>query len=195
MKNDKKDPALKMPTPAEAGGASDRSQLHKVLINSLQDIYWAENQLLKSLPGLGDNATTPELKMAMLEHLLQTKNHVKRLEQIFTLCDEKIQGKTCEAMAGLIKETETILAETSPATLSRDAAIIMAAQKVEHYEIATYGSLLEFARTLGLKEVAGLLNATLDEEKMADQTLTLIAQTGINWEAEHEPVEEKSDTV
>jgi ferritin-like metal-binding protein YciE len=117
------------------------------------------------------------------------------LEKVFSLCGQKAQGKKCEAMSGLVKESETILEETSDASMTRDAAIIMAAQKVEHYEIATYGSLVEFARTLGLKEVAGLLHATLDEEKQTDQGLTIIAQTGINWSAEHEPVEENSESV
>jgi ferritin-like metal-binding protein YciE len=192
MKNNQKDPSLKMPTPAEVGGETKISQLHKLLVDSLQDIYWAEIQLVKSLPSLSDAATTPGLKMAIQEHLLQTETHVKRLEEAFTFLGESAQGKKCEAMAGLLKESVIILEETEPGTMARDAAIIMAAQKVEHYEIATYGSLTEFARTLGLKQVGGLLHATLDEEKMADQGLTVIAQTGINWEAEHEAVTEKS---
>jgi ferritin-like metal-binding protein YciE len=195
MKNEKKDPALKMPTPAELGGESGSSQLKKLLIDSLQDIYWAESQLLKSLPSLQDSATTRELKMAIEEHLVQTETHVKRLEEVFALVGEKAQGKKCEAMAGLIRESESVVEHTPPASMTRDAGIIMAAQKVEHYEIATYGSLLEFARTLGLKEVAGLLHATLDEEKQADQGLTTIAQTGINWTAEHEPVIENSEYI
>jgi ferritin-like metal-binding protein YciE len=195
MKNDKKDPALKMPTPAEVGGAGNPTQLTKLLVDSLKDIYWAENQLLKALPTLRAQATTAELKMAIQEHIIQTETHVDRLETIFVLCGEKPQAKKCEAMAGLIKESEAVLEQTEPGSMTRDAAIIMAAQKVEHYEIATYGSLLEFARTLGLKQVGGLLNATLDEEKQADQGLTLIAQTGINWNAEHEPVAENSPSI
>ena len=195
MKNEKKDPALKMPTPAELGGESGPSQLRELLIDSVKDIYWAENQLIKSLPSLRDNATTPELKMAIQEHIIQTETHIKRLEDVFSILGQQAEGKKCEAMAGLIKESETILNETADASMTRDAAIIMAAQKVEHYEIATYGSLLEFARTLGLKQVAGLLHATLDEEKQADQGLTLIAQTGINWDAEHEPVAERSEAI
>ncbi|RYG33839.1 MAG: ferritin-like domain-containing protein [Chitinophagaceae bacterium] len=195
MKNDQKDPALKMPTPAELGGASVTSQLHELLLHSLKDIYWAENQLIKTLPMLRDQATTAGLKMAIQEHHIQTEKHVQRLEQAFNLLGEKAAGEKCEAMAGLLKETEAILGQTSAGTMTRDAAIIFAAQKVEHYEIATYGGLLEFARTLGLKQVAGLLNATLDEEKQADQGLSLIAQTGINWEAEHEPVAEASDKL
>lgn len=195
MKNDKKDPALKMPTPAEIGGEHVSSQLKKLLIDSLKDIYWAEAQLVKALPPLRDKATTPELKMAIQEHIMQTETHVTRLEEVFALCGEKVQGKRCEAIAGLIKESEDVVAATQEGSAARDAAIIMAAQKVEHYEISTYGSLLEFARTLGLKQVSGLFHATLDEEKQADQGLTLIAQTGINWNAEHEPVEESSEAI
>jgi ferritin-like metal-binding protein YciE len=191
MKNEQKDPALKMPTPAEVGGESAVSQLHNLLVNSLQDIYWAELQLVKSLPSLADAATTPGLRMSIEEHLWQTETHVRRLEQAFTLLGENPQGKKCEAMAGLLKESVTILEQTTPGTMARDAAIIFIAQKVEHYEIATYGGLAEFARTLGLKQVGGLLHATLDEEKMADQGLTVIAQTGINWKAEHEAATEK----
>jgi ferritin-like metal-binding protein YciE len=195
MKNNQKDPSLKMPAPAEVGGASTISQLHKLLVDSLQEMYWAEKELIKSLPFLGNAATTTGLKMAIEEHLIQTETHVRRLEDAFTFLGERAQGKKCEAMAGLLKESETVLEQTSPGTMSRDAAIIVAAQKVEHYEIATYGSMVEFARTLGLKQVSGLLHATLDEEKMADQGLTVIAQTGINWEAEHEIATENSSTI
>lgn len=194
MKNDKINPALKMPTPAKPGGTTGSSLLKKILIDFVKDIYWAENQLIKSLPLLQQNATTPELQMILQEHVKQTENHVIRLEQIFSLLAEKPQGKESRAMTGLIEEAKIILEETSAGTMSRDASIIMAAQKIEHYEIATYGCLLEFSRTLGLKEIAGLLHATLDEEKQADQGLTVIAQTGINWEAEDEHAEEKSIT-
>jgi ferritin-like metal-binding protein YciE len=195
MKNDQKDPALKMPKPAELGGESVTSQLHKLLHHSLRDIYWAETQLLKALPTLRDRANTPGLKMAIQEHYLQTETHVARLEQTFHLLGENVSGEKCEAMAGLLKETEEIISQTIPDSMTRDAAIIFAAQKVEHYEIATYGGLLEFAKNLGFKQVAGLLHATLDEEKQADQGLTVIAQTGINWEAEHEPVAEASNKI
>lgn len=195
MKNNQKDPSLKMPSPAEAGGERTMSQLHILLVESLQEMYWAEKELIKSLPILSDAATTAGLKMAIEEHLFQTETQVKRLVQAFIFLGEQAQGKKCEAMAGLLKESATVLEQTLPGTMSRDAAIIMAAQKVEHYEIATYGTLVEFARTLGLKQVSGLLHATLDEEKMADQGLTVIAQTGINWEAEHEIASEKSSTI
>ena len=192
MKNDQKDPALKMPTPAEIGGESVTSQLHELLLHSLKDLYWAETQLVQALPTLRDRATTEGLRMAIDEHLTQTETHVQRLEQAFIFLGEQASGEKCESMAGLLKESETTILQTLPGSMTRDAAIVFAAQKVEHYEIATYGGLLEFARTLGLKQVAGLLHATLDEEKQADQGLTVIAQTGINWEAEHEPVAEAS---
>ena len=140
-------------------------------------------------------ATTAELRIAIEEHIIQTGEHVKRLTEVFRLCGEKAEAKKCDAMAGLIKEGEHVIENTQAGSMTRDSGIILAAQKVEHYEIATYGGLVEFARTLGLREVVGLLSATLDEEKQADQALTLIAQTGINWQAEHEPVEEQSETI
>lgn len=138
-------------------------------------------------------ATTPELKQVIEEHITQTHDHVQRLEKVFNLCGQPAEATTCEAMQGLISEGKHILEQTKPGSATRDAGIILAAQKVEHYEIATYGALVEFARTLGLNEVAGLLNATLDEEKQADNGLTLIAQTGINWDAEHEFVSSGTD--
>lgn len=191
MKNEKKDPALKMPTPAEIGGESGPSELRELLINGLKDIFWAENQLVNALPELRDNATTPELKSAIVEHLVQTQDHVQRLQSAFEILGVPAEGKKCEAMAGLVKESQEIMNETIAGSVTRDAAIIMAAQKVEHYEIATYGILVEFARTLGLKPLVGLLHATLDEEKQADHSLTLIAQAGINWSAEHETANEE----
>lgn len=195
MKNDKRDPALVMPTPAEAGGPQQNSQLRKFFTDSLKDIYWAEKALVKALPKMQGAVTTGELKSAIGEHLAQTKDHVKRLEKVFEICGQAPEAKKCDAMEGLLKEGDAIVAETEAGTMTRDAAVILAAQKVEHYEIATYGGLVEFARTLGMNEAAGLLHATLDEEKQTDQGLSLLAQTGINWEAEHEPVNENSDAV
>lgn len=195
MKNDKKDHALVMPVPAETGGAQSNTQLLKFFTDSLKDIYWAENAILKALPKMQAAVTTAELRSAIGEHLSQTKDHVKRLEEVFELCGLKAEAKKCEAMEGLLKEGDATVNETPAGTMTRDAAVILASQKVEHYEIATYGGLVEFARTLGLREAAGLLHATLDEEKQTDQGLTLLARTGINWEAEHEPVEEQSITV
>jgi ferritin-like metal-binding protein YciE len=192
MKNDKKDPALILPTPAEMGGAQTKTQLKKLLTDTMKDMYWAEQQLLKSLPEMKLAATTIELRKAIGEHIIQTQEHVKRLEKAFEFCGEKAETKKCDAMEGLIKEGQHILEQTPEGSMVRDAGIILAAQKVEHYEIATYGGMIEFARTLGLREVAGILNLTLDEEKQTDQGLTLLAQTGINWEAEHEPASENN---
>lgn len=195
MKNGKKDPALVMPTPAETNAQEQHSQLQKFFTDSLKDIYWAEKALTKALPEMQSAVTTAELRTAIGEHLTQTNNHVVRLEKIFRLCGQEPEAKKCDAMEGLLKEGKAVVADTPAGTMTRDAAVILACQKVEHYEIATYGGLLEFARTLGLNEVGGLLKATLDEEKQADQGLTLLARTGINWEAEHEPVRENSENV
>ena len=186
MSKDIKDPSLKKPTPAEYGVAESSSPLFQFFIEGLKDIYWAEQQLLAAIPRMEAAATTNELMNAMSKHLSETQDHIKRLENVFSIIGEPAEGKVCFAMQGLIKEAESIMEETDEGSMTRDAAIIMAAQKVEHYEIATYGSLTEYAKTLGLNDAHGLLQLTLDEERMADQALTLIAQNKINWEAELE---------
>jgi ferritin-like metal-binding protein YciE len=157
--------------------------LNELLIDEIKDIYWAEKQLIKSLPKMQKAATTEELKQAFADHLEVTKEHVMRLEEAFELLDKKPQAKKCEAMAGLTKEAEEIIADTEKGTITRDVALIMAAQKVEHYEIATYGSLAQLAKTLGLTQLADLMSETLGEEKEADQLLTSIAENNINVEA------------
>jgi len=162
------------------------SQLQKFFEDSLKDIYWAEKSLTKALPKMQKAATTEELKNAIEEHLTQTETQVVRLEQVFELIGKKAQAKKCDAMEGLIKEGESIIEETEDGSMTRDVGIIMAAQKVEHYEIATYGGLAQIATTMGLDEAADLLNETLDEEKEADEILTKIAENNINWEAEQE---------
>jgi ferritin-like metal-binding protein YciE len=171
---------------ATANTQQTNSQLQKLFEDSLKDIYWAEKNLTKALPKMQKAATTEELKNAIEEHLAQTENQVKRLEQVFELIGKKAQAKKCDAMEGLIKEGESIVEETEEGSMTRDGGIIMAAQKVEHYEIATYGGLAQIATTMGLEEAADLLNETLDEEKEADQLLTEIAENNINWEAEKE---------
>lgn len=195
MEKDIKDPSLKKPTPAEFGVAEGNSPLFQFFIEGLMDIYWAEQQLVEALPEMEASATTEELKMAISDHLTETDGHVERLEKVFAIIGNKAEGKVCFAMQGLIKEARSIIEETEEGSMTRDAAIIMAAQKVEHYEISTYGSLTEYAKTLGLNEAKGLLQLTLDEERMADQGLTLIAQNKINWEAELEDVQEASGTL
>jgi ferritin-like metal-binding protein YciE len=162
------------------------SQLQKFFEDSLKDIYWAEKNLTKALPKMQKAATTEELKNAIEEHLTQTENHVARLEQVFELIGKKAQAKKCDAMEGLIKEGESIVEETEEGSMTRDVGIIMAAQKIEHYEIATYGGLVQIATTMGLDEAANLLNETLDEEKETDKLLSGIAENKINWEAEQE---------
>jgi ferritin-like metal-binding protein YciE len=174
------------------GAGQPHSQLEKFFTDSLKDIYWAEKHLTRALPKMQKAATTEELKSAIEEHLAQTQEQVTRLEQVFELFGKKAQAKKCDAMEGLIKEGESVLEETEAGSMTRDAGIIMAAQKVEHYEIATYGTLVQLAKTLGNEEAAEILQTTLDEEKQTDENLTAIAESGINWEAELEPVEEES---
>ncbi len=131
-------------------------------------------------------ATTEELKNAIGAHLTQTEEHVARLEEVFELMGKKAQAKKCDAMEGLLKEGDSIVEETETGSMTRDVGIIMAAQKVEHYEIATYGSLVTLAKTMGMTEAADILHQTLQEEKEADQGLSDIAENNINWEAEQE---------
>ncbi|KAF2518695.1 ferritin-like domain-containing protein [Flavobacterium salilacus subsp. salilacus] len=156
--------------------------LKELYIDSLKDIYWAEKALLKTLPTIAKNATTKSLVKAINDHTKETEGHITRLEKVFELIGEKASGKKCEAMAGLLEEGEDIMKETKSGAV-RDAGIIAAAQKIEHYEIATYGTLCTFAKTLGQDEAAKLLHETLKEEKAADQTLTDSAYNDINFEA------------
>ena len=169
-----------------AGAGQTNSQLEKFFHDSLKDIYWAEKHLLKALPKMRKNATTEELKDAIEEHTAQTEEHVSRIEEVFELLGKKAQAKKCDAMEGLTKEGESILEETEDGSMTRDAAIIMAAQKVEHYEIATYGTLVQLAKVMGNEEIAGILETTLGEEKQTDANLTTLAENSINWEAEQE---------
>jgi len=183
--------SIKKPTKSENGADHGRSQLEKLFTDSLKDIYWAEKHLTKALPKMKKKATTDELKSAIEEHLAQTEEHVKRLEQVFEICGKKAQAKKCDAMEGLSKEGDSIVEETEDGSMTRDAGIIMAAQKVEHYEIATYGSLVQFAKTLGMNDAAELLHKTLDEEKQTDEKLTEIAEWHVNQGAQQE--EEESE--
>lgn len=192
MTNDIKNPSLKKPTPAKFGQAEGNTLLEDFFTEALKDIYWSEKELLKALPVIKSATTTAALGKAIGEHLTQTEGHIQRLEKVFVSVGQKPAGKKCFAMEGLVREANSIVEETEEGTMTRDVAIIMAAQKIEHYEIATYGSLAEYAKTLGLNEAHGLLQATLDEEKLADAGLTLIAQNGINWEGEIEDVKDES---
>ena len=165
--------------------------LEKFMHDSLKDIYWAEKHLTKAIPKMIRAATNETLVSALEEHLEVTEEHVSRLEEVFELFGKKAQAKKCEAMEGLTKEAESIIEETEEGTSTRDVGIIMAAQKVEHYEIATYGGLTQLAKTMGLMEIANLLGQTLEEEKEADEGLTSIAENNINLQAEEEGEEEE----
>jgi ferritin-like metal-binding protein YciE len=158
------------------------ASLEDLFMEELKDIYHAEKQLTKALPKLAKAATSPELKSAFQEHLQQTMGHVERLESIFELMGAKAKGKTCKAMEGLIEEGKEVMEENAEPPVM-DAALIAAAQKVEHYEIGTYGTLATFARMLGQSEVASLLKETLNEEKTTDAKLTRIAERNINIKA------------
>jgi ferritin-like metal-binding protein YciE len=169
--------------------ASKKDQLKEFFIEELKDIYWAEKHLVKALPKMKKAATTQELKDAFEDHLNVTEGQVKRLEEVFELMDEKPVAKKCEAMAGLSKEADEIMKDTETGSFTRDVALILAAQKVEHYEIATYGSLAQLAQTLDETDVEELLKETLEEEKEADSTLTGIAESHINEDALQEKEE------
>lgn len=158
------------------------SGLTELFEDGLKDIYWAEKALTKAIPAMAKNATSPELVDALNNHLTETHEQINRLEQVFELIDQKATAKKCDAMSGLIEEGKGIVEETEIGVV-RDAGIIAASQKIEHYEIATYGTLRQFAETLGLTEVASLLEQTLDEEKGADKKLTEVAVNAINLEA------------
>lgn len=173
------------------GAGTRNTQLEKFFHDSLKDIYWAEKHLVKALGKMQKAATTNELKSAIEDHIGQTEGHVERLEQVFELFGKKPQAKKCEAMEGLTKEGESIVEETEAGSMTRDAGIILAAQKVEHYEIATYGTLRQLAVTMGQDQIAEILSQTLEEEKQTDEGLTQIAEHNINWEAEQETVEEE----
>ncbi len=157
--------------------------LLEFFIDEIKDIYWAENHLVKTLPKMQKSATSSALANAIGDHLAATETHVTRLEKVFELLGEKPQAKKCDAMEGLAKEGEGIIEDTDEGTATRDVGIIFASQKVEHYEIATYGGLVQLAVTLGMKDVAEVLAQTLAEEKEADQKLTSIAENDINYEA------------
>ncbi|WP_158792010.1 ferritin-like domain-containing protein [Granulicella sp. L60] len=149
--------------------------MQELLIDELKDLYSAEKQIVRALPKLAKAATTPQLQQAILNHLEETKGQVIRLEKIGELVGKKLTGKTCVGMKGVLEEGSEVLEDTDKGTI-RDAALISAAQRVEHYEMAGYGSAREFAKLLGLSEVASLLDETLAEEKAADKTLSGVAK-------------------
>jgi ferritin-like metal-binding protein YciE len=156
--------------------------LRELFEDSLKDIYYAEKALTKALPKMADKAVSGVLVEAIKEHLSVTEGHVKRLEEVFEVVGMKAEAKKCEAIEGLIKEGQETMSKTKEGVV-RDAGIIASSQKVEHYEIATYGTLVSFAKTLGEKEAVRLLKQTLEEEKVADKKLSAIAESAINEEA------------
>src|SRR5437773_11000655 len=156
--------------------------LKTLYIDELRDLYNAENQLLKALPKMAKGASSEDLKDAFEKHLEQTKSHVERLEEVFQAIGEPPKGKTCKAMKGLIEEGSEILKEDGEESVI-DAGIIVAAQNVEHYEIASYGSVRTFAELLGQKKAAELLQTTLDEESEANELLNGLAESIVNPEA------------
>jgi ferritin-like metal-binding protein YciE len=169
-----------------ATDAGKNSRLQEFFIDQLQDIYWAEQKLVKTLPKMEDAANSNELKQAFNSHLQETRNHVSRLEKVFDLLGEPAEAKKCHAMAGITEEGEEIIDETEDNTAQRDVGLIFAGQKAEHYEIASYGGLVQLARTLGYIDIAEILGVTLAEEKKADGLLTRIAENGINVQAKEE---------
>ena len=160
------------------------------LIDELKDIYFAEHEIMKGLTKMKKAATSDKLKKAIDFHYNQTETQIERLKEAFGLLDEKPAKKKCEAIIGILKEGDDILEDTEEGSMTRDAAIIIASQKVEHYEIATYGSLAELARTIDRKDVAKILETTLSEEKETDVSLTILAVDKINEEAAQEPAED-----
>jgi ferritin-like metal-binding protein YciE len=162
------------------------SRLEEFFHDELKDIYWAENHLVKTLPKMAKAASGEELADAFTEHLAVTKEHVTRLDKVFEILGHKAEAKKCEAMEGITKEGESIIEDTEAGTATRDAGLIMAAQKVEHYEIATYGALARIAKTLGHADVVTILETTLAEEKQADDSLTDLAENTVNDEAAEE---------
>ena len=159
------------------------ASLRDLLIDELKDLYSAENQLVKALPKMAKAVSSDDLRSAIEKHLKETEGHVERLDEIFTLLEVKSKTKKCKAMEGLIKEGQEMISEDGDDAV-KDAGIIAAAQRVEHYEMAGYGCVRTFARHLGLDEVVELLQQTLDEEKAADEKLTEVAESEINVHAE-----------
>lgn len=178
--------APKQQNNASAGAAQNDGMLLEFFTDGIKDTYWAEKNLLKTLPKMAKAATSEELARAFLDHAEMTKVQIGRLDEIFAILGKKPQAKKCEAMEGIIAEGESIIEDTEEGTSTRDVGLIMAGQKAEHYEIASYGGLAQLATTLGLDDIAALLQETLQEEKDTDLLLTDIAENNINYEAAEE---------
>lgn len=171
----------------------DATALRELFVEELRDIYYAEKLLVKTLPKLAKAATSEELRGAFEDHLTVTEEQVGRVEEVFEMLDLPSRAKKCDAMEGLVKEAQSAIQDLPKGTMVRDAGLIICAQKVEHYEIAAYGSLVQLARTMGEDEVAEVLQQTLNEEKESDELLTQLAISGINLKAQNEEGEEAED--
>jgi ferritin-like metal-binding protein YciE len=158
--------------------------MEDLFLDQIEDLYDAEKRLVKALPKMAEASTSPELRTAFQKHLRETENHVQRLERVFHSVGKDAKGKTCDAMKGLISEGEDVVDDIEESML-RDAGLIAAANRVEHYEMAAYGSARTFAEALGNQTAATELEATLKEEKNADEVLTRIATTSVNQQALH----------
>jgi len=162
--------------------SKDIKTMGDLFVHTLRDIYYAENQIVKSLPDMIEKASDPQLKQGLQSHLRETENHVKRLEQVFRILGKDIKGVDCPAIDGIIEEAEDVAGEVDDKAVL-DAAIIAAAQAVEHYEISRYGTLIAWAKQLGRSDCATLLQQNLDEEKAADKKLTVMAESKVNRRA------------
>lgn len=173
-------------TKAKAETKTKGKEFQEFFIDELKDILWAEKALLKALPKMGKAATGKELAASFKKHLSETESQIDVVEQVFELMGEKPSTKKCDAMEGLISEAESIISDTDKGTAIRDAGLILAAQKVEHYEIATYGTLAAFADAMSEPKIAKLLRSVLRDEKDSDKTLTVLALESVNQEAAKE---------
>ncbi len=164
----------------------NNSDLKEFFIAHLKKLYWAEKELVDTLPDMADAATTSELREAFTNHLEQTKEHVYRLEQVFSIVGEEPDSDKCKVMASITDAGDKTMSETEDGTALRDVGLIFGGQMAEHYEIASYGSMIELAKVLGYDDAANLFSQTLAEEKEADQLLTQIAEQNVNYQASHE---------
>ncbi len=160
----------------------DIKTMNDLFVHTLRDIFYAEKQIVKALPDMVEKATDPQLKQGFQTHLRETENHVKRLEQVFQMIGQKAQGVDCPAIDGILKEANNVAGEVDNKSVL-DAALIAAAQAVEHYEMTRYGTLIAWANELGRKDCVALLQQTLDEEKATDKKLTSMAESQVNRKA------------
>src|SRR3954468_11120567 len=161
---------------------ADTQTLHDAFLDELREAYDAEKQLVKALPKMAKAATSTELRQAFVDHLEETNGHVEKLEQVVQTCDERAKGKHCEGMAGIVEEGKSVMEEDFEGS-TLDACLIASAQRVEHYEMAAYGTLVAWAKAMGHEQAVGLLEEILEEEKATDEKLTRLAESGINAEA------------